>query len=611
MPPAAAPCSCSACGCHAVRPRWLLFSVVQLASVYLIASVGFAGRRGGQCLSQEQVRLLRPTPCPQPLQCPACPECPDCGAAAGLKQQQQQPAPCPSLPAQGGADASPPPTPRAGGGSRAGALPELNPDPQTEAELQALFELERPRFEAYHAEAAAGAELRRRHGTLRIAGFTRLWPPPIHNKGGMQYHAQHLYSRLAALGHLVHVFTTGPPRDVRTHYFRVDPHSLHLSDAQPGAANVVIHQTPSSQNARYSVHWYHSTLQHFQKVSAQVGAFDVAHSESWAGVANAYQLGLPMAVTWHGSMLDWFRNEMNLIIHNSRLKNKAPSDQSVARLKDLGTSVAYETFALQGVPHHIVISDSAAADLRAADLIPADRVHLVYNGVNEANFAPDPSARGPFLAKHGIDPGSYVLGCGGRLTAEKGHGQLSRAAEVVLRKYKDVALIVAGTGSEGGKYEKLRKAGLRVVMVGMLGQKELAAFYNAIDAFVDPYWQHHGLNTVMIEAALSGTPLIATDLATSRTTVPNAAFGRTFGLGMKEELVAAVEHLRAHKELRAAIGRNLRERALRLFTSTVMAQAYENVLYQAKLHPYLHPLNGEVVCKDTYPAMCFRLPGAE
>ena len=491
---------------------------------------------------------------------------------------------------------------------------DFDDDSITEAKLEHFFQSEKKRFESYYADAMQSNTLRHDKGPLKIAGFTRLWPPPIHNKGGMQYHAMHLYSRLASLGHTVHVFTTGSPGRVKAHYFSVHPKTLKVEAVtSKESAQLTVYQCPSKRDTAYSVQWYESTLQKYKEVGGKIGGFDVAHSESWAAVANTYQLGVPLAVTWHGSMMDWFRNEMNQIVQNWRLKQKMPNKDHVHRLKTLGESIAAETFALQTVPHHIVISDSARDDLMSADLIPSERVHLVYNGVNEENYKPDKSVRDAFLSKHGVSETThFIVGCGGRLAPEKGHGQLARAMDEVLSKHDDIILLVAGTGAEGKKYEKLRAKGLAVHMIGMLNQDELAKFYNAIDIFVDPYWQHHGLNTVMIEAALSATPIVATGLAPSKTTIPNPAFGQVFGLGIKSDLVRAVLYYKKHPEFKAKVGSHLRERALKLFTSTVMAGKYEKVLYDAVQYPVkLIPVLGEVTCKDTYPAMCYRMPKEE
>jgi glycosyltransferase involved in cell wall biosynthesis len=466
-------------------------------------------------------------------------------------------------------------------------------------------------FMDYDSYSRRGSQLRAKHGPLRIIAYSRLWVPPLHGTGGMQYHALHLYSQLAAEGHTVHVLVTGGPSGHRTLSFDVDS-KLELTDAKiPSKARLTVHQVPSEKNGEYSEQWFEGLLAKTKVLNDTVGGFHVAHSESWAGVPNAYQVGLPMAVTWHGSMLDWFRNEMNLIVHNFRLKGKMPGDHIANRMKSLGGSVAYEAYMLLTVPHHIVISDSAADDLKQLNLVEEDRVHLIYNGVNPSNFKPNPAARQPFLAKHGVKnaDGAFIVGCGGRLTDIKGHLQLSKAMAKVLAKHADVVLLVAGSGSEAGKYEALKRQGLRVEMLGMLRQQELATFYQSIDCFVDPFYQHHGLNTVMIEATLSGVPLLATNLASAKTTVPCNAFGRTFGLGMVDELAAQVEYLHEHPEERKAIGRNVRERSERLFTSQGMAGRYEAVLYDAYLKPMpMVPITGKVVCRHTYPAMCYREP---
>eukprot|EP01065_Artemidia_motanka_P020153 TRINITY_DN24129_c0_g1_i2.p1 TRINITY_DN24129_c0_g1~~TRINITY_DN24129_c0_g1_i2.p1 ORF type:complete len:399 (+),score=87.85 TRINITY_DN24129_c0_g1_i2:1257-2453(+) len=345
-----------------------------------------------------------------------------------------------------------------------------------------------------------------------------------------------------------------------------------------------------------------------------VGGFNVVHSESWASIPNVYQVGVPTVVTWHGSMLDWVRNEINQLVLNNRQQGAAPGHTATSRMKALAEAVAFETFALQYVPQHVVISDSARSDLVSAQLVPAERVHLVYNGVNERNFSPNRTSRAHFLRKFNISAEStdFVIACGGRLTAEKGHGQLSRAVRPLLKTHPDMLLIVAGTGAEQGHYQRMRERGLRVHLVGMLGQSDLAAFYNAADVFVDPYWQHHGLNTVMIEASLSGTPLLVSALPSSLTTVPSSAFGERFEIGNGADFREKLTRLYRRRDLRDQMGKNLRQRAKALFTSDIMAGQYESVLYHAVHKPVRVPaLTGDVVCRETYPAMCYRLPEAE
>ena len=489
---------------------------------------------------------------------------------------------------------------------------------------------------SYYGKATSGAALQRAHGRLHIAAFSRLWIPPLHGTGGMQFHAFHLYSQLAARGHRVHVFVTGSPNaaKLRTLYFEVDPvtnAAREIAVTPESAAEVrrtapmVVQQVSSRENGEYSVQWFENCLAAFAAVNA-TDPFDVAHSESWAAVPNTYQLGLQMAVTWHGSMLDWFRNEINLIVHGFRMRRKLVGEKTAQRMGALGSSVAYEAYQLMSVPHHIVISDSAADDLAAINLVDPSRVHLIYNGVNAANFKPPSdraAVRAELLSRHaagvvaGVGGGGrsvnasalFLVGCGGRLEGIKGHHQLSEAMAVVLAAHSDVVLLVAGAGEEAQRYHRLQQQGLKVVMLGMLKQSDLALFYQSLDVFIDPFYQHHGLNTVMLEATLSGVPIIASRLASAKTTVPCEAYGRTFQLGVIPELVAAVLHYRANPSERERVAANVRARSQRLFSSDVMAGAYEALLYDMMLRPKpIERLVGRVVCKRTYPAMCYREP---
>lgn len=517
----------------------------------------------------------------------------------------------------------------------------------------------------YVQVSQAAASLRARHGTLVIAAFSRLWVPPIHGAGGMQYHALHLYSQFAAQGHQVHVFVTAPP-DFQGEplSYNVNPASMELvpvtagdrDDVNKPPPGLTLHRVPSRSNGEYSVEWLENclkevcrlnkTLQRFDaaKGTRVATAFQVAHSESWSAVPNAYLIGLPMIVTWHGSMLDWFRNEMNLIVHNFRLNRKMTTHGNSQRMQELGGSAAFEAFMLLTVPHHVVISDSAASDLAALNLVERRKIHLIYNGVNRAHFraldddgkakdGPVPSNSRRMAAKMAflvdvagmsssaadVIKGAFFVGCGGRLEGIKGHHQLSEAMGKFfeLEKVKEegggagggVILLVAGHGGEERRYQRLKDRGHKVFLLGMLPQQNLARFYQVLDVFVDPYYQHHGLNTVMLEAALSGTPLIATDLASTRTTVPCAAYGLTFGLGLVDELVDRLMFMYEHPDVRRQMGERARIRAEKLFGSDVMSGAYEALLYDAYLHPQpLVPVTGKVVCKKVYPAMCYREP---
>jgi glycosyltransferase involved in cell wall biosynthesis len=205
---------------------------------------------------------------------------------------------------------------------------------------------------------------------------------------------------------------------------------------------------------------------------------------------------------------------------------------------------------------------------------------------------------------------AFVVGVGGRLEPNKGHEQMARAARMLLSEVPNVHVVVMGAGVMQSHYEALRKAGAAVHIVGKISGEDLAGFYNSLDVFIDPFLHHHGINTVMLEAVLSGVPLVSTRLPTSLTTTsPVAHFGVQFDLGDPRQLAEVLKALRKDPRARDVIGRNGAWRARMLFTSQVCAQAYEALFYRAITTPsHNRPLTGQISCQTAYPAMCFRLP---
>lgn len=359
--------------------------------------------------------------------------------------------------------------------------------------------------------------------------------------------------------------------------------------------------------------------------------FDLFHSQSWAGVPIIRDVGpVGFVATWHGAMLDWLRNEINLIINGFRLHRAGAAAAVVERIRALAESVAAETTALHTVPHHAVNSDAAFHDVTQLYGVPPSRVHVIYNGINEGRFAPAATAadaaevRRRFRAQYSIAENHFVVGTGGRLEPNKGGEVGARAAALFLRgvaaaaaaagdKTMGAAFVVAGRGPMSRHYAAVAKEGLAVRLAGVLSQQALADFYRGIDVFVDPFVHHHGINTVMLEALLSGCPLVATALPSAATTVSTVprTYGLTFPLGDAPALARQLETLRLNATLRARVGALGARRARRLFTSAVCAGAYEALMYRVAAAggtPAEDVAQGEIVCKAAYPKMCYRLP---
>ncbi len=207
-----------------------------------------------------------------------------------------------------------------------------------------------------------------------------------------------------------------------------------------------------------------------------------AYPDGWAAVRLARRAGLPVVVQVHGSdvkLLDQFPTRRRRTVE-----------------------------ALTGADGVIAVS----RDLRDRVVglgVPADRVTVIYDGVDPQIFHPgdQQSARATVNLPGGW-PAAPVLLFVGNLVAVKGIDVLVRA----LASLKSPArLVVVGAGPERDPLARLAgELGVadRVTFLGSLPQAALPDWYRAADLFVLPS-RSEGVPNVLLEASACGTPWVA------------------------------------------------------------------------------------------------------
>jgi glycosyltransferase involved in cell wall biosynthesis len=143
------------------------------------------------------------------------------------------------------------------------------------------------------------------------------------------------------------------------------------------------------------------------------------------------------------------------------------------------------------------------------------------------------------------------IGYSGRISQEKGLEYLIQAIHKL--KDKNIELIFAGpygkdVAGENDYYEKiiklLNKSNIPYHMLGKVSYKELGAFYKSIDLLVLPsISQTEAFGIVQVEAIMSGTPVISTDLPGVRTVI------KTSKMGIVVKPQSAIELKNAIKEI--------------------------------------------------------------
>ncbi len=178
-------------------------------------------------------------------------------------------------------------------------------------------------------------------------------------------------------------------------------------------------------------------------------------------------------------------------------------------------------FYMQGdpPPEVIALSRYMYAEIRGSYGVPDERLHLVYNGVDITEFAPERRARERADARRQWDIPDDVL-CllfVGHNYRRKGLWELMEAAARVARNGAPLRVLTAGRGIGSQLKEAMRRARRleREDMFLFPGDiRPSTAAYAAADAFVFPTWHDAGAN-VVLEALASGLPVVTTTVSGS------------------------------------------------------------------------------------------------
>ena len=224
--------------------------------------------------------------------------------------------------------------------------------------------------------------------TMRVALLTREYPPEVY--GGAGVHVEYLARELALRVDLsVHCW--GADRaDPAVHAYRpweaLAGGSPHLAALQAMSVDLLMAAGTETAEVVHSHTWYAQFGGHLAKLT----------------------YGIPHVATVHSlePLRPW-------------------------KAEQLGGGYALSSFcervALEGADAVIAVSEGSKRDILSCyPAIDEARVHVVYNGIDTAEYTPDPGT--DVLERIGVDPGRPSVVFVGRITRQKGVPLLVRAA---------------------------------------------------------------------------------------------------------------------------------------------------------------------------------------
>jgi glycosyltransferase involved in cell wall biosynthesis len=238
--------------------------------------------------------------------------------------------------------------------------------------------------------------------------------------------------------------------------------------------------TPKVMRRLYSVFMLVSLLLNslgwIKQQKADVLMASWAYPEGVASAMLAKILGIPFFIKVHGSDINDYTND------------KARAKQIVWACKKA-----------QGI-----FSVSQALKEKLMSLgVSADKIHVIYNGVNKQLFFPNAAIK----KAHSL---LYV----GNLKASKGVGELLAAFIKLKKTHKNLELVIAGAGEMMPEIISTlaqEKLSAEVKLLGSVNHQDIALLIQQASILVLPSYAE-GVPNVILEAMSCGTPVVATNV---------------------------------------------------------------------------------------------------
>jgi glycosyltransferase involved in cell wall biosynthesis len=224
----------------------------------------------------------------------------------------------------------------------------------------------------------------------------------------------------------------------------------------------------------------------------------------------------------------------------------------------------------------IAVSAAVRESLAAAHVDPSS-VTVVHNGVDARPFDAAPG-RARARALLGADGDVTLVLVPAVLRPGKGHDVMLRATAALRERAPGLRVLLAGDGPSRGAIER---AAAGVPSVRLLGHRDDIPLLMAAADIVALPSLHEGLPTVLIEAALAGRPVVASDVGGAGEIVRTGITGLLVPPGDHAALATAIATLADDPARAEAMGAAARVDAATRFSLDRQAREMRAVYRQA------------------------------
>ncbi|MEX2288390.1 MAG: glycosyltransferase family 4 protein, partial [Planctomycetaceae bacterium] len=209
----------------------------------------------------------------------------------------------------------------------------------------------------------------------------------------------------------------------------------------------------------------------------------------------------------------------------------------------------------------------ATRDFHVGQGLDADRVRVLYNGVDCRRFHPRPRT-GALMTELGLPDSAFLIANIGQIGLRKGQDVLAEAACLLAAQLPESHYLLIGERNsqkpesvefEARVIERFHAGGLGDRLRSLGYRDDVPRLLNEIDLLVHCAHQEP-LGRVLLEAAASGTPIVATDVGGTREILADGQSARLVPAGNVRALADALAELHDNPGKRQSFATVARQR---------------------------------------------------
>ncbi|MBI4051193.1 MAG: glycosyltransferase [Elusimicrobia bacterium] len=201
------------------------------------------------------------------------------------------------------------------------------------------------------------------------------------------------------------------------------------------------------------------------------------------------------------------------------------------------------------------------------------KVSVIYNGLAVSHWNFSPSERTEYRKRLGLESNQILIGCVGRLDAQKGQETLLKALIPLKDRYPLKAILMGDGPMKEGLRLKVKGLNLENVVYFTGEQQNIQPWLSGMDIFVLPsLWE--GTPNALLEAMALGLPCVASSVDGVTEVLEDGKSGLLVPPGDSAKLSEALERLIQDSALRQRLGAAAKQRISEKFTLQTMLDAY-------------------------------------